>query len=144
MLHRQPEAAGMIHFQGGAGRKPNLTYFDDAAAATVPVRRRRGGGGGTTTTTTTTDFEQYCTRTNRCKKNAQENIPLVESTWGLASYYVKVPWHWLLYFGKSMIEVGKEGHPLRYETWTAIPPSLKNDTEAENYPNGKLVPVDLM
>lgn len=134
LRNEKEAAAGMVHFQGGAGRSPTQTYYD------------KSGGNGNDPS----GFQQYCTRSKQCNKNAQENMPMVESTWGLASYYVNVPWHWVLYFGKSMVESSKEGYPLQYQAWTAVPPPPQSwngttTSSSYEYPKGKLVPTpDLM
>ncbi|KAG7373584.1 hypothetical protein IV203_034308 [Nitzschia inconspicua] len=167
LLLQEPDAAGMVHFQGGAGRPAHLTYFDSAANSYIHNNNNNnysdgvGGVGGDVVT----DFAQYCTRSKQCRNNAEENIPIVESTWGLAKYYVQVPWHWVLYFGKSLIDPNRDGYPLQYEAWTAIPPTAMNNNNNNNnnnthnnendpsnnshridddinvmYPNGRLVP----
>ncbi|KAG7340867.1 hypothetical protein IV203_024410 [Nitzschia inconspicua] len=159
LLLQEPDAAGMVHFQGGAGRPAHLTYFDSAANSYIHNNNdhNNNGVGGDVVT----DFAQYCTRSKHCRTNAEENIPIVESTWGLARYYVQVPWHWVLYFGKSLIDpTTGEGYPLHYEAWTAIPPTVlnnnnnnthNNENDPNNnsnsddditvmYPNGRLVP----
>jgi hypothetical protein len=61
-------------------------------------------------------LSQYCTGV--CEKHPRVWKPYkrnFEGTWGLADYYIKVAWPWLLYFGRSTIGFDEEGHILRFE-----------------------------
>jgi hypothetical protein len=123
-LYDDTTAAGMLHFQGGASRKAHRAYFDLTATAAAQQESW---------------LTQYCTRSKQCMKNIKENMPKIDQTWGLASYYIHVPWKWVLYFGRSMIEAGHEGFSVQYETWTAV-----LGDEDSVYTKPKLVPSLLM
>lgn len=51
----------------------------------------------------------YCNRTPKC--TTDEDRELVRKTWGMADYYIRIDWSWVLHLGQSMIK-GK-GVPLR-------------------------------
>ncbi|CAB9507436.1 expressed unknown protein [Seminavis robusta] len=72
-------------------------------------------------------LQQYCDRAKSCKDDPRAQ-QLFQQTWGLADYYVNMPWEWAKYTGGvSKIPPGETGHPLRYveimsnSTW--IPPT---------------------
>eukprot|EP00529_Nitzschia_sp_RCC80_P029050 CAMPEP_0113468522 /NCGR_PEP_ID=MMETSP0014_2-20120614/15401_1 /TAXON_ID=2857 /ORGANISM="Nitzschia sp." /LENGTH=326 /DNA_ID=CAMNT_0000360919 /DNA_START=348 /DNA_END=1328 /DNA_ORIENTATION=- /assembly_acc=CAM_ASM_000159 len=49
-----------------------------------------------------------------CQKDP-EKVLAFKSTWGLAEYYVYLPWEWALEFGASKIRPGEEGYAMQLE-----------------------------
>ena len=84
MLVNQP-AAGMLHFNGI--RDNNESYFEKG-------------------------LEQYCERSRFCSQSVQARSKFDQS-WGIADYYVKLPWAWVKFFGQSIIRMGEAGHSLK-------------------------------
>jgi hypothetical protein len=99
----QEEAAGMLHFQGGAGRRKERNYFSEG-------------------------FDQYCSRTSVCRNNPKYR-EMVTRSWGLGDFYTRLTWKWAKYFGKSAIPPGEEGFKLQFIALTAKPP--RNGTHAQ-------------
>ncbi len=86
-VERDERKAGMLHFTGAFGE----TYFSG-----------------------TTGLDKYCERTSRCK-NYVAALYKYRSTWGLAEYYVRLPWKLLMYFESSKIPSDQEGFPFQFE-----------------------------
>ena len=89
LLHKIEEGqnVGMLHFTGG----PGATFFDGPGLDKYCGERQQGPA---------------------CKGHLEE----YHSSWGLAEYYVRLPWKLVMYFGSSKIQTGKLGYPLKFET----------------------------
>jgi lipopolysaccharide biosynthesis glycosyltransferase len=61
-------------------------------------------------------LEYFCRRARDCKKDTIG----FGKTWGLADYYIRLPWEWARYFGKSLVRDGKEGHSLGFRQIEAV------------------------
>ena len=85
LFKRRPNGTGYIHFNG---QRPETDTF------------------------WTHGLLQYCTGGCDVTPHKKRNF---EGTWGLADYYIKVAWPWLLYFGESMIGFDEEGYILRFK-----------------------------
>jgi hypothetical protein len=85
LLEIQKEGVGMMHF---TGKKGGNSYFDNG-------------------------FERYCKRAPNCR--VKRDMDAVSQSWGLADYYVRLRWTWVVYFAKSSIRLGKEGYPFQME-----------------------------
>jgi hypothetical protein len=83
-----PEGVGAIHFTGS---HLGETYFAEP--------------GG---------LDQYCNYQGRgpmCKGHLDE----YHASWGLADYYIKLSWNYLMHFESTKIPHDKTGHPFKFE-----------------------------
>lgn len=92
-LHDEP-AAGILHFNGI--RSNALTFWSDG-------------------------LDYYCDRIDACK-NSPDKRQKVHESWGLADYYIRIPWQWVKSMGAGMIPPGEEGKMLQFRM--LIPPLL--------------------
>ena len=85
-LVKKGQNVGMLHFTGGYGD----TYFD---------------GEG---------IDKYCGRIRhgpKCKGHEDK----YRAVWGLAEYYIRLPWELVTYFGSSQIPIDTDGYPFQFE-----------------------------
>ena len=87
-LYSSGQKIGMVHFTGSYGK----TYFHEPGVGLDKNCDYHGRGGD-------------------CKGHLDE----YHSSWGLADYYVRLPWHSLIYFGSSRINNDELGHPFHFE-----------------------------
>jgi len=57
---------------------------------------------------------KYCSRSKHCGTSDTARQAYMK-TWGLVDYYVRIPWHYVRYFGESQIPIGQRGYPLTVE-----------------------------
>ena len=93
-IKMKKQMAGMLHFTGNLGEKFFSGGIDKYCSPGDPRRLGRGWG-------------------RQCE--SLENLP---QSWGLAEYYVRLPWQLLTYFASSKIRNGESGHPFQFEVVT--------------------------
>jgi lipopolysaccharide biosynthesis glycosyltransferase len=54
---------------------------------------------------------KYCSRTSYCSRDSAAKEQFLKS-WGLADYYVRLNWRWVIHFGKNTIRPHERGHAL--------------------------------
>lgn len=67
-------------------------------------------------------LEYYCDRIEECKSSEEYRKAFVES-WGLADYYIRLPWPWVKSMAAAEIPPGEDGNRLEFHQ-IALPPLL--------------------
>jgi hypothetical protein len=96
LLH-EPDGAAMLHFQGGSGYKRKIyktNYYGEGK-----------------------DLMEFCDRTKICPQRPRF-IEQYRETWGLGSYYLRLPWTWAIQnAGIANLRPDDEhGHTFIFET----------------------------